>query len=177
MLAGTRRVDDGSGKRINLKAIAVHPKYGHVANDKDYDVAVVTLTLDYQHVKLARLPDAAIKPGSAVMVTGWGRTAHDHKAARLQKAKLVTMSNRTCKLVFGEPKITDRMLCARSPNHPAGSCVGNSGVPLSGGQGFQTLYGIVSWGNANCQQHSRYGVYVRVANDEISTFIRDAIAN
>jgi secreted trypsin-like serine protease len=175
VLAGTRRLDDGSGKRLNVKTIAVHPKYGKVANEDDYDIAVLTLARDYRRVRLPKLPTAAayIQPGSPVMVTGWGRTDRDQTAAKLQKARLIAMSQPSCKQVWGGDEITARMLCAESSEQPADACQGDSGGPLSGGRRFQTLYGVVSWGVDDCQTNPEVGVYVRVANPEIRLFIED----
>lgn len=173
VLAGTRRLDDGSGKRLNVKTIAVHPKDGKVANEDDYDVAVLALARDYRRVRLAKLPDAGndIKPGSPVMVTGWGRTARDETAAKLQEANLFAMSQASCRIEWGRDRITPRMLCAESPDRRADICDGDSGGPLSGGPRFQTLYGVVSWGIEDCQTNPDVGVYVRVANPEIRKFI------
>jgi secreted trypsin-like serine protease len=86
---------------------------------------------------------------------------------------LPLVSNATCQIAYGN-SITSRMICAGVPAGGKDSCWGDSGGPLfayfpEARAGIQT--GIVSWGE-DCGLPGYYGVYTRISNPDIRTFIR-----
>ena len=69
VLTGTRRLD-GTGTRVNVTAIAIHPNWN--ATTFNNDVAVWTLAADQTQL-LAELANQDGPVGGQMLVTGWGR--------------------------------------------------------------------------------------------------------
>jgi secreted trypsin-like serine protease len=69
------------------------------------------------------------------------------------------------------------MICAGNAHHRADSCYGDSGGPLVADRdgaarppGDYVLVGLVDFGNG-CAQAGYPGVYARIANPEIASFL------
>jgi len=136
-----------------------------------------------------------LTPAEPVTVTGWGQTsplavgAHDPNASlpqQLQGIQVHLISNATCAQDYaplgplGIPPLTPRMLCAGEPAGGRDACSGDSGGPMvvdlnnpAAPPADYVLAGLVDFG-AGCGQAGDPGVYVRIANDEIQSFIRSA---
>lgn len=169
------RMLDGSGERVDIKRIHVHPAYDETY--LDYDVAVLELETPVTGVPFARLASRPPTTGGAVLrVTGWGTLSDLPKPESpiaLQKVDVpfVPRTDDYCGDLFG---ITPRMLCAG--NAGVDSCRGDSGGPLTinSGAGFTELVGIVSWGPV-CAAPDLPGVYTNVAEYSVNAFIRSVI--
>jgi len=137
-----------------------------------------------------------VTPAEPVTVTGWGQTsplavgAQDPNATlpqQLQGIGTHLISSATCARDYaplgplGIPPLTPRMLCAGEPGGGRDACSGDSGGPMVVGldnpaspPSDYVLAGLVDFG-AGCGQAGNPGVYVRIANEEIQSFIRSAV--
>ncbi|MCA3574798.1 MAG: trypsin-like serine protease [Aestuariivirga sp.] len=174
VLVGTQRLD-GSGQRINVKSIFIHPGWNAAAGF-DNDVAVWELATPVSGIAFASL--ASIAPTVAatpLRVTGWGTLAYQSNSYPniLQQVDVpfVPASGGSCGSQTG---ITSRMICAGESGKD--SCQGDSGGPLTinRGGGFTELVGIVSFGNG-CGTPGFPGVYANVAESGINSFIRNIV--
>jgi secreted trypsin-like serine protease len=125
-------------------------------------------------------------PAEPAMISGWGLTSPQSPSqvepsgsqpTQLQAARVHFVSDSTCANDYagsGQP-ITPQMICAADPGKD--SCNGDSGGPLvvdvddpARPPGDYVLAGTVDFG-AGCAQPNFPGVYVRIADSEISSFI------
>lgn len=174
VLVGTQKLD-GSGTRVGVNRITIHPRWRSATND--YDVAVWELATPVTGIAFATL--AGTQPtvaGTPLRVTGWGRLreiatiAADYPLDLMQvDVPFVPTARRACGL---QRKVTARMICAGEAGKD--SCKGDSGGPLTinRGAGFTELVGIVSFGNG-CARAGYPGVYTNVAEGRVNSFIRD----
>jgi secreted trypsin-like serine protease len=136
-----------------------------------------------------------VTPAEPVTISGWGETsplavgAQDPNAnlpPQLQAAQTHLISDATCADDYaplgplGIPPITARMLCAGEPAGGKDACSGDSGGPMvvdinnpATPPSDYVLAGLVDFG-AGCAQAGDPGVYVRIGNDQIQSFIRSA---
>lgn len=183
---GTNNATLVSGQVVAVSSKTIHPKYNEITTD--YDVAVLTLahpvTLS-DTINVVRLPEACAsascitglaKPGTLVRVAGWGATDGQGNIYPngLREVDIPIVSQSTCNSAM-DGAVTARMMCAGYAGGGKDSCYGDSGGPLFGylpaaRMGFQA--GIVSWGEGDCAQAGKYGVYTRISNPSIRAFIR-----
>jgi secreted trypsin-like serine protease len=173
VLAGTQRLD-GTGQRINVQRVHLHP--GWNPNSFDNDVAVWELATPVTGIAFASLATVQPStPGTALRVTGWGTLAYqnNNSPTLLQQVDVpfVPTVSGACQSQGG---ITSRMICAGQTGKD--SCQGDSGGPLTinRGSGYTELVGIVSFGSG-CGDANFPGVYTNVAQSSISTFIRNLV--
>jgi secreted trypsin-like serine protease len=171
VLVGARRLD-GSGRRIDVTRVYIHP--GYDAGSLDYDVAVWQLATPVTGVSYARVTSSQpATPGVPLRATGWG-TLNDvpkpQYPVALQQVDLpfVPTVGGRCKQVAG---VTPRMICAGGSG--VSSCYGDSGGPLTieRGLGFTELVGITSWG-VICGGDGLPAGFANVAESSINQFIR-----
>lgn len=106
-------------------------------------------------VKPVKLNKNTVQPGVFAIVSGWGKTKENGKAAKvLQKVRVPVIPQRECEWLYFRVNITSNMFCAGFYGHD--SCQGDSGGPIVSG-GHQI--GVVSWGNG-CGRFP--GVYTNV---------------
>jgi secreted trypsin-like serine protease len=177
VLVGTQKLD-GTGTRVDVAKVTVHPSYNRDAFD--YDVAVLELAAPVTGIEFATLASTQpTAPRTMLRVTGWGTLSDLPKPVYptdLQQVDVPffpTLGGK-CGSLEG---ITSRMLCAGGE---AGidACYGDSGGPLTinRGSGYTELVGIVSWG-VSCAQNDFPGVYTNVAESSINRFIRNVVTN
>ncbi len=144
-------------------------------------------TLAEQRSTASTAGQAASAPTPAV-VSGWGDLNPEPGGApsyplRLHKVSVPLVPTGLCEEAYAaiEQAITPRMLCAGGgqPGGPGGpdSCYGDSGGPLvaAGAAGPSSptgdvLLGLVDFGNG-CAQAGYPGVYVRVADPAVASFL------
>jgi len=152
-----------------VSQIIMHASYN--AYTTDYDVALlklttpVSLTTGVQIIPLASSANASLYAANASLtVSGWGTTSSGGATSRyLRKVNVPVVTNYDCKILYGNNKITDRMMCAGDTvSGGVDSCQGDSGGPIFGQQnGSFVQVGIVSWGNG-CADKDYPGVYTNV---------------
>jgi secreted trypsin-like serine protease len=129
-------------------------------------------------------PQAAPTPALAT-VSGWGDTTPEPGGAptyplRLRAARVPLVGTGLCQEAYAaiEQPITPRMVCAGgTPPEGTGrtdSCYGDSGGPLivpgAAPPAGDVLVGLVDFGNG-CAQAGYPGVYVRVADAAVASFL------
>lgn len=166
VLTGTRNLN-GTGVRRNVTKIAIHPSWN--PGTFDYDVAVWTLSTSATGITLASLASADPAVGTNLLVTGWGALSEGGSFPTSLRKVTVPLVNRTnCNDANSyNGDITARMLCAGFDAGGKDSCQGDSGGPLARGR---LLTGIVSWGDG-CARANKHGVYTRVSNSSVRSFI------
>jgi secreted trypsin-like serine protease len=185
---------DGTVRDVVVSVVARNPAYSPATYDSD--VAVLTLASPLYSgspsvdgtARIAPIPPiapadaariASPAAGSPVRVTGWGDTepqpaqqsaptTHEFPAD-LQGVSLNLASDASC----ARYRPTATMVCAGTTGKD--SCQGDSGGPLTATTtaGLPVLAGIVSYG-AGCGAEGYPGVYTRVANEAISSFVRSS---
>ena len=166
VLTGTRNLD-GTGTRRNVTRVAIHPSWN--PNNYDYDVAVWILSSSATGAPVASLASADPAVGTSLLVTGWGALSEGGSfPTNLRKATVPLVSRTNCNDSNSyNGQITTRMICAGYDAGGVDSCQGDSGGPLARGS---VLTGVVSWGNG-CARRNFHGVYARVSNSSIRSFI------
>lgn len=163
VLTGARSLD-GTGVRRDVTSIVSHPKW---QAKNDYDVAVWRLSSP------ATGPFATLASSDGageLLATGWGAlTEGGASPIKLHRVPLPLADRGDCNDANSyNGKITDRMLCAGKAGGGQDTCQGDSGGPLTRNN---ELVGITSWGRG-CARPNFYGVYARVSNAEIKSFIQ-----
>lgn len=163
VLTGARSLD-GTGTRRDVQAIVVHPKWN--SSNQDYDVAVWRLSSPAAG-PFATL--AATDGTGNMLATGWGAlTEGGSFPVELHRVELPLVDRGDCNDANSyNGSITARMMCAGTSGGGRDTCQGDSGGPLTRNN---ELVGITSWGRG-CARPNFYGVYARVSDTEIKSFI------
>ena len=172
VLIGTRRLD-GTGTRVNVTAITIHPDWD--ATTFNNDVAVWTLATEQTELA-AELANQDGPVGGQMLVTGWGRTSEGGTSPiSLEAVQVPLVDTTNCNDANSyNGQITDRMICAGLDAGGLDSCQGDSGGPLTRGLNNAVLTGIVSWG-FGCARPNLHGVYTRVSAPAIRQFIEGIV--
>lgn len=168
VLVRTRRLD-GSGVRIPVRKATVHPKYNRRLFD--YDIAIIEVATPdlWYPVDLAITEPLE---NEKLLVTGWGLNEKGQTPIDLQALEVPVVSSATCNRPSSyDGQITSRMFCAGPMTGGSGSCKGDSGGPITGGVGNSLLTGVVSWGYVPCALPKFPGVFTKISDPEIRSFI------
>ncbi|KAK0061847.1 trypsin-7 [Biomphalaria pfeifferi] len=170
-------------KFYRVSNVYVHPR--HIPSINDYDVAVLTLAQDLIFsycVAPICLPDYWENPEDADYCTssGWGVTDFYSYSLqqKLRAVELPIVNQNQCQQSYGSRLINNLKFCAGDYiNGGIDTCQGDSGGPLMClRQGRFVLYGIVSFGTG-CARARYPGIYTRVSNSNILSFIQSALEN
>lgn len=154
------------GLVYNISRVITHESYN--AATYDYDIALLKLSTQLsfsnsvQPVVLSR-SRADLLDDEMVQVSGWGRIRTGGPLATvLQRLDMPVLNQEDCSRIFRPINtITERMFCAGYVGGEGDSCNGDSGGPLVNSN--NVLYGLVSWGPAQCAYRGYSGVYTNVA--------------
>ncbi|XP_016838732.1 trypsin-7 [Nasonia vitripennis] len=153
----------GRGQVVDVHHVIRHEDYSR--RESDYDIALLQLESPLalgskiQPIELAEAADY-YSTGSKASVTGWGVEESSGELSNyLREVSVPLISNSECSRLYGQRRITERMLCAGYVGRGGkDACQGDSGGPLvQDGK----LIGIVSWG-FGCAEPNYPGVYTRV---------------
>lgn len=192
-LAGTQRLDlPSSGETIPAAEVRVHERYDDADKPaaNSHDVALVRLSRPATKAAPIRIATSAERgtwaPGRQATVTGWGAQFFGDVAGltvqdQLQEVAVPIVADADCarSYPFDEPSNlttgkfeAGTMVCAGELHGTKDSCQGDSGGPLvvPDAAGALVQVGVVSWG-FGCGYPTQYGVYSRVAGDELSAWI------
>ena len=173
VVVGTNTLGNGSGTRIDVDQVRVHPAYA----DMTHDVALLHLktAAPVAPIALAGAADDDLEAaGAAVKVAGWGDTLPTlglFSTNTLQEADLNVVSDSECgQTNFGFDAATG--VCAAA--FLKDSCQGDSGGPLFARKnGAWIQVGVVSYGQS-CALPKFPGVYSEVNNTAIRSFLAGA---
>jgi len=153
------------GREIPVRDVQVNPNYDSGSNAEDFAILTLTEPLPQSSViEMAASGNAAYKPGTSAMVTGWGDlTGGGDYARSLRATRLHVLPDARCEEAYPGSAdgtyLTKSMLCAGESGGGHDACQGDSGGPLVA-QG--KLIGLVSWG-IGCGRAGSPGVYTRVS--------------
>ncbi|KAH9502978.1 Plasma kallikrein [Bulinus truncatus] len=162
-----------------VQSITLHPRYKH--SYKDYDVAVLTLSESLVFTNCTApicLPSVGedARDTSYCQAAGWGLIFDTAKSLpyELMKVLLPVVDNSLCLRTYGSLVFNDLKICAGDMYYGGiDTCDGDSGGPLMCfDDGRYVLHGITSFSvSPTCGDPRYIGIYTRVANSEILTFI------
>ena len=170
VVVGTNDISDGSGTRIAVSRVSVHPDYA----DSTHDAAVLELASSAPVTPIALAAegeDALEADGTTVTVAGWGDTTPVVgggllTSSTLREVDLQVVADDS----FECPADGATGICAAA--FLKDSCQGDSGGPLFGSSGgTRTQIGIVSYG-LGCGVPTQAGVYSEVNNAATRAFVR-----
>jgi secreted trypsin-like serine protease len=163
------------GQEVRVRSVRVNPDYDSVSNAGDFALLTLAEPLPQSSViDMADAGDAAYKPGTSALVSGWGDLTGGGEYPRsLRATRVHVLPDARCEEAYpGSTSGTyvDRsMLCAGEAGGGHDACQGDSGGPLVA-QG--KLIGLVSWGSG-CGRAGSPGVYTRVS-EVVRSRVRDA---
>uniref|UniRef100_A0A6M2DXR5 trypsin n=1 Tax=Xenopsylla cheopis TaxID=163159 RepID=A0A6M2DXR5_XENCH len=150
----------------------VKQQYKHNFNEStaDYDYALIELETPVEindKVNIIKLADenSELKPGTKLVVTGWGLTEPGPPTDILQELTVSYVTQEECEKVY-PGLLTDRMFCAGGEDGK-GICSNDSGGPIVA-DGVQ--YGIVSFAT-ECGHAGIPGVYAKIST--VRKWIKD----
>lgn len=109
------------------------------------------------NVKPVPLNKNPLRPGTVVMLSGWGAVSEDgDRTYTLQKVEVPIVPQWECKWLYTHTELSDDMFCAGRAGRD--SCSGDSGGPVVANG---LLVGVVSWGEG-CAHPGYPGIYASV---------------
>ncbi len=181
VVVGPSALDGGSGITRAVSQVVVHPDYLDEAGSGP-DVAMIRLSAPVdgiEPIEPVRTGERDLwEPGDIAAALGWGLTTEEGDLAdELQAVNVEIQADRTMADpdVYGPRFVAEHMLGAGPLSGGRDSCQGDSGGPLFVRQGDRPrLVGIVSWGEG-CARENRPGVYARVGEGPVRSFIDSMI--
>ncbi|MCX7089277.1 MAG: serine protease [Methylococcales bacterium] len=169
-------LQSGSGERIAIKQIIVHPLFNRITLQND--IALLKLASPSAAEPLETLPDYSNQDEAGMSATalGWGNTSTYRQIFpdNLQQVMMPIVSNAVCKEHM--TGIYDTMLCAGFAEGGKDTCEGDSGGPLvvyDAESRSLRQAGITSFGESECAASGKFGVYTRLKS--FKSFISDTI--
>ncbi len=172
---GKVKLSSGDGTEHEFDRYVVHEGYDGSPSGGD-DIALMHMTTpsDAPLVKIAGPEHKSLwEPEDMVRVIGWGTSFYQVGPSpdELQELDIPVVSDADCTESYPEydPK---EMVCAGEQTGTKDSCQGDSGGPLLAGDmaGDPVQIGTVSYG-IGCGFPIFYGVYGRVGDDELRTWL------
>lgn len=177
VVVGTNNNSNGSGTRIPVSGVLVHPNYD---DDGSFDAALLRLAsavpAGVTAITLSNAPadDNLEAHGAPVTVAGWGDfnpvTMGLLAGSSLQEAQLNVVGDQQC---MGSTTSTEAVNTVCAQAFMKDSCQGDSGGPLFAKIGTSRIQvGVVSRGLL-CAIYSQPGMYAEVNSASIRDFIRN----
>lgn len=191
VLAGTENITDGSGLRVGVKSVSLHPAYiiPTVETPADtipgvsggYDIAVWELEkpIDLEATgletisMLSKYEGYLEEPGVLATAVGWG-TSNRPEVDLLQDVHLPIYDNEACNEVYSDTNNFNTMICGGIEQGGIDACQGDSGGPLLVRDDYWSqwrLAGVTSFG-FGCAVPKNPGVWARVS--ELSDWVMSA---
>ena len=175
----------GEGENIPVSEVVVSPDYFGLMNSRN-DLSILTLSRASSHAptQVAAGSERSIwNPGVLATIAGWGNTSADGEEFpdTLQKARVPITTDAYCESAYPDDDGWDfdpeTMVCAGYPEGGVDTCQGDSGGPLfADGASARRVVGVTSWGNG-CAQEGFPGVYARVADTKLRTWVESVAPN
>jgi secreted trypsin-like serine protease len=175
----------GEGEQVPVSSVAITPDYLGLMNSRN-DLSILTLSRPSVHAptQVAAAGERSIwNPGVLATIAGWGNTSADGEEFpdTLQKAQVPITTDAYCESRYPDEDGWDfdpeTMVCAGYPEGGVDTCQGDSGGPLfANGPAGRRVVGVTSWGNG-CAQEGFPGVYARVADTKLRTWVESVAPN
>ena len=173
----------GQGERIPVSSVTVSPDYLGLTSRNDLSILTLSRASTKAPTKVAGASERSIwNPGVLATIAGWGVTEEDGDLPdTLQKAQVPITTDAYCESAYSDDDGWDfdpeTMVCAGYPQGGVDTCQGDSGGPLfADGSGGRRVVGVTSWGNG-CAQPGQPGVYARVADTKLRTWVASVVPN
>jgi len=168
ILVNTYNNADGSGDKVSVERVIVHPDY----NNDSSDIALIELSSSVENYISINTKDD-LSTNDITYVAGWGNTLIDgyNFPSDLREAAVPVINLDTCNAAYSyNNTLFDSQLCVGYMNgdNIKDSCQGDSGGPLLSEQDGQwVLSGIVSYGGSDtqaCAAENFPGIYTKVSS-------------
>ncbi|XP_011500190.1 PREDICTED: coagulation factor IX [Ceratosolen solmsi marchali] len=166
-------IKEGTEIELRVDYAVTHPKYN--AHTVDNDIALLRLPItltpsDSRGIACLPTPWQDLPNDQLCTIIGWGKAnaSHEFGTDVLHEARIPIVSDKICRNVYVDYKITGNMFCAGYRRGRMDSCAGDSGGPLLCRNPEKTdhpwtIFGITSFGEG-CGKRGKYGIYARLSN-------------
>ena len=175
----------GQGEQIPVSEVTVSPDYLGLSMRNDLSILTLSRPSVHAPTQVAAGSERSIwDAGTLATIAGWGDTTGDMDYPdTLQKAQVPITTDEYCRDAYGENDgltggfDAETMVCAGYPEGGTDTCQGDSGGPLfADGPGGRRVVGVTSWG-AGCAEPGSPGVYARVADTKLRTWVESVAPN
>ena len=176
--------DPAQGHEYLITSAIPHPSYDAVTHANDVALIFLSTPVVPTDATPIVLPGPEEKTtwraGANGTVTGWGAIAEGSSAVPdLRAAVVPILRDSYCFLTYPGIFSATTMFCAGFPTGAIDACQGDSGGPITvaarGGEGgLVRLAGVTSFGNG-CARPNAPGVYTRLGQDPIQSFVQDTV--
>jgi trypsin len=167
----------GEGEQVPVSSVTVSPEYLGLTSRNDLSILTLSSASTKAPTQVAAGSERSIwDPGTLATIAGWGVTEEDGDLPdTLQKAQVPITTDEYCESRYSDDDGWDfdpeTMVCAGYPEGGVDTCQGDSGGPLfADASGARRVVGVTSWGNG-CAQEGFPGVYARVADTKLRTWV------
>ena len=163
----------GEGEQVPVSAVTISPEYLGLTSRNDLSILTLSRPSVNAPTQVAGAGERSIwDPGTLATIAGWGVTEEDGDLPdTLQKAQVPITTDAYCAEQYGSSFDPGTMVCAGYPEGGIDTCQGDSGGPLFGSaSGVRRVVGVTSWGEG-CAREDRPGVYARVADTKLRTWV------
>jgi secreted trypsin-like serine protease len=174
----------GAGEQIPVSQVTISPEYLGLTSRNDLSILTLSRASTKAPTQVAAGSERSIwNPGVLATIAGWGNTSADGQEFpdTLQKAQVPITTDAYCEGAYPDDDGWDfdpeTMVCAGYPEGGIDTCQGDSGGPLfASGSAGRRVVGVTSWGNG-CAQEGFPGVYARVADTKLRTWVESVAPN
>ncbi len=175
----------GEGEQVPVSSVAISPDYLGLSDRNDLSILTLSRPSVHAPTPVAGAGERSIwNPGVLATIAGWGdTTGNSDFSDTLQKAQVPITTDAYCADAYGENDgltggfDAETMVCAGYPEGGVDTCQGDSGGPLfADGSGGRRVVGVTSWGNG-CAEAGFPGVYARVADTKLRTWVESVAPN
>ena len=167
----------GEGEQVPVSQVTISPEYLGLTSRNDLSILTLSSPSTHAPTQVAAGSERSIwDPGTLATIAGWGVTEEDGELPdTLQKAQVPITTDEYCESRYSDDDGWDfdpeTMVCAGYPEGGTDTCQGDSGGPLfADGSAGRRVVGVTSWGNG-CAQEGFPGVYARVADTKLRTWV------
>ena len=173
----------GEGEEVPVESVSIPPEYLGLTDRNDISILTLAEPSTMAPTQVAGAAERSIwNPGVLATIAGWGVTEEDGDAPdTLQKAQVPITTDEYCESAYSDEEGWDfdpeTMVCAGYPEGGVDTCQGDSGGPLfAPTSGALRVVGVTSWG-FGCARANFPGVYARVADTTLRTWVESVAPN
>jgi secreted trypsin-like serine protease len=174
----------GQGEEVPVDSVSIPPEYLGLTDRNDISILTLAEASSMAPTQVAGAAERSIwDPGTLATIAGWGVTEEggDETPDTLQKAQVPITTDEYCESAYSDEDGWDfdpeTMVCAGYPEGGIDTCQGDSGGPLfADSSGVRRVVGVTSWGDG-CAQPGKPGVYARVADTTLRTWVETVAPN